>query len=301
MKWTNMPPLSALRAFAAYAETNSVQRAGDALNVSHAAVSQQIRRLEEYLGVGLVDRSGRQMSLTAAGQDLAYALADGFGAIARGVEAVSSRGADRPLQVTTTASFASFWLMPRLPRFRAAHPEISLMIDPSAKTQDLSASDIDIALRYGEGDWPGVVSELVHASSVAIVAAPELVGEDDIASPDALRCYPWLQELGTNEATDWLDRNGVGKDPASSMLSLPGNLVLEAARQAQGVAITSAIAVQDDVASGRLRMLFEEDQEKGYFLVTRPGVQRPAVRHFIRWIRREIATDPVLTFAAESG
>ncbi|MGR3804469.1 LysR family transcriptional regulator [Marinibacterium profundimaris] len=289
MDWRDLPPLAALRAFAAYAETRSVEEAGAALNVSHAAISQQLRKLEEHMGVALLDRSGRQLALTAEGAELALALGEGFEAIGRGVAALTQREDDRPLQITSTAMFAAVWLVPRLPRFRHAYPEIDLMVDPSVTLRPLEPGGVDAALRHGDGNWPGLDAELIVDSPIAIVAAPDLVGEAEIGGPEELRRMPWLQELGTNEASAWLKSYGGDGVLAGGVTSLPGNLVLEAARQGQGVAITTRIAVTEDVAAGRLRLLFEEDTHKGYYLVTRPGVHRAALRAFVRWIRAEAA------------
>lgn len=287
MDWTVLPPLSALRAFAAYAETRSVEAAGAALNVSHAAISQQMRRLEEHLGVALLDRTSRQLSLTADGAELAQALADGFATISAGVEAVARREADRPLTISATPTFASVWLVPRLARFRQRHAEIDLMIDASAEMRQLAKGGIDAALRYGDGNWPGLEVTRIVSSPIAIAAAPDLVGEGDIADPAELRRFPWLQEMGTSEASAWLADRGDKRTPPRGVTSLPGYMLVEAARQGQGVAITSTLAVAEDIASGRLRLLFEEATDKGYYLVTRPGPHRPALRHFIRWILRE--------------
>ncbi len=282
-----MPPLTALRAFSALAEAGTMVAAGDKLNVSHAAISQQLRGLEERLGLSLLDRSGRTPALTAEGQRLATALEDGFGAIARAIEELTGRDADRPLQVSATPSFASAWLMPRLASFRAAHPQIGLMIDPSAAVKQLVPGRLDVALRYGTGEWPGVDAELLVRSPIIVVAATELVSDTRVDGPADLRNFQWFQELGTNESTDWFARFGLEHDPARGITALPGNLMLEAARQGQGVAITAKVFVEADIAAGRLRLLFEDSQTKGYYLVTRPGVQRPAVRDFVQWLRRE--------------
>lgn len=287
MNWSALPSLSALKAFAAYAETRSVTKAGDALNVSHAAISQQLRSLEGDLGVALLDRSARRMTLTAEGETLARSLLDGFGVIAMTIEALTGADATRPLQISTTPTFASAWLMPRLSQFREKHPEISLTIDPSAIVQPLVPGGIDVALRYGSGDWPGLSAELLVRSPIVVVAAPQLVGTDDISSPADLREYHWLQELGTNEATDWFARHGVDRDAGRGYASLPGNLMLEAARAGQGIAITAGVFVEQDVEAGRLRVLFEDTQNKGYFLVTRPGVLRPPLKAFTTWLKRE--------------
>ena len=132
MDWSALPPLSALRAFAAYADRGSVAEAGQALNVSHAAISQQIRNLETWLGVSLLDRSGRRMRLTPEGERLAASLAEGFGTILHMTDELTGRDADRPLEISATPGFAATWLMPRLPSFRARHPDVSLTLDPSA-------------------------------------------------------------------------------------------------------------------------------------------------------------------------
>lgn len=289
MDWRSLPPLSALRAFAAYAEHRSVEKAGGALSVSHAAISQQIRNLETHLGLALLDRQGRRMVLTPDGERLAAALLDGFGIISRMADELTGRDAGRALEISATPGFAAAWLMPRLPGFRANHPELSLTIDPSAGLRTLEPGGLDVAIRYGNGSWPGLEAELLVQSPIAVVAAASLVGDARIDTPADLRQFPWLQELGTNEATNWLAEHGIERDCAHGMTGLPGNLMIEAARQGHGIAITARLFVETDIAAGRVRLLFEDSRKKGYWLVTRPGVQRPPLRHFVSWLRREAA------------
>ncbi|MBV7396289.1 LysR family transcriptional regulator [Mameliella sediminis] len=289
MNWSNLPPLSALRAFCAYAETRSVNAAGAALNVSHAAISQQMRALEAHMGVALLDRRGRKLELTAEGETLARCLIEGFGTIALTVEALTGADASRPLQISVTPTFAAAWLMPRLPGFREIHPDINLMIDPSARVQPMEPGGFDMALRYGDGQWPGLDSELLIRSPIVVVAAPDLVGDRPVTSPADLRDYHWLQELGTNEATEWFAQHGVDRDAGRGYTALPGNHMLEAARAGQGVAIVAGVFVEPDIQAGRLRKLFEDKLEKGYHIVTRPGVPRPPLKAFLTWLRREAA------------
>jgi len=289
LDWSTLPPLSALRAFSAYADRKSVTDAGRALNVSHAAISQQIRNLETHLGVSLLDRTGRRMRLTTEGERLAGALSEGFGMMVHMVEELTGRDADRPLEISATPGFAATWLMPRLPEFRANHPEISLTIDPSATIRTLSPGGLDVAIRYGDGAWNGLDSQLLVRSPIVVVAAKSLVGDVEIKDAADLRSFPWLQEFGTNEATDWLTEHGVDHDRSRGMTALPGNLMIEAARQGQGIAITARLFVEPDVQAGRLRLLFEDSRDKGYWLVTRPGIARPPLRHFVSWLRREAA------------
>lgn len=285
--WLSMPPLTALRAFAALAETGSVGAAGVQLNVSHAAVSQQIRTLETRMGVMLVDRSRRQLALTDEGQQLAEALNVGFGAISRTIDTLTGADNDRPLEISTTPSFAGNWLMPRLSDFREAHPEIDIMIDPSPKLVQLEPGGIDIAIRYGTGDWPNLDCHLLFRSNLVAVAAPSLIGDHEITDPGDLAELPWLQEFGTSESSDWLRRRGVTKDRAGGLVQVPGNLLLDGLREGHGVAVTVFEWVRHDIAAGRLVQLFEDDDKAGYYIVSRPGVLRPKARAFAGWLRRQ--------------
>ncbi|WP_297773128.1 LysR family transcriptional regulator [uncultured Roseovarius sp.] len=287
MDWQALPPLTALRAFAALAETGGTAAAGARLNVSHAAVSQQVKQLEAHLGVALVDRTGRQLRLTAEGRDLADALNLGFGAIARAVETLTGADADRPLQISATPSFAAHWLMPCLSAFRQAHPQIDLMIDPTPQLVEMEPGSIDIALRYGTGQWPGLEAALLFRSPIVAVAAPQLVDGKQIDSPADLAALPWLQEFGTNEASDWLRRRGVVKERAAGLVQVPGNLLLDGLRNGQGVAVTVREWVRQDIAAGRLRLLFEDAEDSGYYIVTRPGVLRAPAKAFVTWLRRQ--------------
>ena len=282
-----MPSLSALRAFSAFADAETMVAAGASLNVSHAAISQQIRALEGVLDLPLLDRSGRSPQLTAEGRQLAEALRQGFGEIARVIEELTGKGSEIPLQVSATPGFAASWLMPRLGGFREQHPGVDLMIDPSPEIKPLRPGGVEAALRYGDGGWAGLDVHLLLPSPIVVVAAPELIGDRRPRCAEDLLQFHWLQEAGTNEASAWFAQRGVEGRSTKGSMSLPGNLLLEAARQGQGVAITSRVLVQQELEAGRLLLLFEEASSRGYYLVTRPGVQRPALRNFCRWIKAE--------------
>ena len=289
MDWRDMPPLASLRALAAFAETGSVVKAGEALNVTHAAISQHLRGLERHMGVALLDRSGRSMELTPEGEQLAQSLTVGFGAIASVVQELTGRDAERPLHISTSPSFAANWLMPRLADLRMAYPDLNLMIDPSVRLVDLSPGGIDVALRYGNGGWPGVEVETWLSTPIVVVGAPGLLKGRQIGSPHDLAGFPWLEELGTSEATNWLSSQGVEQGFVKNRVQMPGNLVLDAARGGQGLAVSTKLFVESDVASGQLQILFEDRASRaGYHIVTRPGVLRPAARSFISWLRRSL-------------
>lgn len=287
--WRDLPPLTALRAFAAYAESGSVVAAGALLNVSHAAISQQLRALEAHMGVRLLGREGRGLALTAEGRDLAAALSEGFGRVAQTVAALTGAEAERPLRITTTPGFAASWLMPRIADFRERHPDVDIVIDPSGAIKPLGPDGYDIALRFGSGDWPEHEVQLILDSGVVVVAAPGLAGTQTVSSITDLAGYPWMQEFGTSEASDFLREHGVAQTARRGLISLPGNMLLDAARDGQGIAVLARAFIAADIAAGRLRVLYVDERRKGYYLVAPTGSLRPPVRAFAQWVRRQVA------------
>ncbi|WP_375698304.1 LysR family transcriptional regulator [Pseudophaeobacter sp. TrK17] len=286
MDWLSLPPLAALRAFSAYAEHGNLAKAGGALNVSHAAISQQLRSLEDYLGTPLLDRSGRALELTEDGKHLAQAVLLGFGAIQSAVQDLNAQGAARPLHISCTPMFAANWLMPRLAEFRMQHPEIDLVIDPRGEVVALQPGGVDIALRYGDGNWAGLEVEILLCSPMVVVANPSLLQDRSIQAPEDLLDLPWLEELGTTEAAHWLRSRGVAEVIRGASLKLPGNLLMQAVREGQGVAVSVRDFVSEDLEAGRLVELFTGSEGRGYHIVTRPGVQRVQARRFVSWLRR---------------
>jgi LysR family glycine cleavage system transcriptional activator len=291
MNWQELPSLTALRAFAAVSQTGGLTQAGRALNVSHAAVSQQMRVLEDRLGTTLVTREGRSLALTPAGTELARALTSAFGEIEAAVAALTGQDRTRPLQISVTPTFAASWLMPRLPDFQRENPRIDVMINPTAEVVPLAPGGVDVAIRFGKGDWPTLEVETLILTDIAVVASPCLLRGRRLEDPAALLDLPWLQEAGTSEVTTWLARRGIDDTRRVRLTQLPGNLVLEALRRGDGVsAAVPRVFVDEDIAAGRLTVLFEEHEPgTGYHIVTRPGVARPPLRAFLAWLRRQKA------------
>jgi len=299
MSLRSLPPLARLRAFAALAETGSMSAAGDLLNVSHAAISQQVRALETHLGLQLVEKDGKGVALTVQGARLGQTLRDGFAAMAREIDDLTGRDADRPLQITTTPMFATAWLMPRIGGFREAHPDIDLMLNPSAGVVSLEPGGIDVAIRFGKGDWPGLVSEPLLRTDFVIAAARSLVKGRNVSRPDDLLKFPWLQEIGTTETNDWLKARGVTAGRVKSLTQLPGNLLLDGLRGGQGIVAATRAFIEADVARGDVVVLFEgDDRGFGYFLLHRPGVLRPPAKAFAGWLRRQ-AKDEALRLSGD--
>lgn len=291
MDWTGLPSLNSLRAFCAVAETGSFSAAGSALNVTHAAISQQVRALEDNLGLTLVERDGRGIRLSAEGRRLARELADGFGTIRRAVAALRDEEDLRPVQVSTSPAFAVAWLMPRLVDFQAAHPGITLLINPTAELVDLKPGGIDLAVRYTSGGDAAPGLDTVLVADMVVVGTPGLVETVRPDTPADLLHLPWLQELDTTEVATWFATHGVDIDRPPMISHMPGNLIMQAVRRGDGITYTARPFVDEEIRSGRLRELFCDPRHGVYYLVTRPGVMRKPVRDFIRWMRAEAERD----------
>ncbi len=289
MDHTGLPTLSTLKAFEAAARHESFSAAGRELNVTHAAISQQVRRLEAELGVALVRRAGRGLALTPSGAQLGQALSEGFDAMRGAISEIVAGEAGRPLQITMTPIFAVNWMMPRIGRFRAAHPEIELMLNPTAGLVDFEIAGYDLGIRYGSGDWPGLVAEPFVPTSFAVVAAPSLIAGRTIREPKDLIDLPWVQEFGTDELTMWLRLKGVTVEGKTDVAHLPGYMLQAGLLRGEGVGCTTRAFVEHEIEAGNLVILFEDDGEMGtgYHLVRPNGEMRPPLAIFVAWLKRE--------------
>jgi DNA-binding transcriptional LysR family regulator len=286
MDWSHFPSLNSLKAFSAVAELGSYSRAGTALNVTHAAVSQQIRALEARLGMSLVARYGRKIVLTEEGTALARELAAGFSTIRRGIDTLTGADAIRPVQITTSPAFAVMWLMSRIVDFQQQHPGITLLLNPTSEMVELKPGGIDLAIRYREGRGPDRVDPVLIADMV-VVGTPELIGEQQFTDPAMLVDMPWLQELGTNEVAHWIKRHGVILTRPLIITHMPGNLIMEAVRRGDGITYTARPFVEKELQSGRLIELFSDEAFGTYYIQTRPGMLSPQAKLFVMWLKRQ--------------
>ena len=290
MEWSELPSLTSLRAFAALAERKSYTRAATALNVTHAAVSQQIKALEGQLGVSLVTREGRGIALTMEGELLARDLEIGFASIRRGVETLTGAGALRPVQITMSPAFATEWLMPRISEFQIQHPEITLMLNPTGEVVELKPGGVDMAIRYRSSDRLENDVTSVLISDTVVIGTPALIGTRALRDPAMLMDMPWLQELGTNEVAEWMARRGVKLDRPLIINHMPGNLIMEAVRRGDGITYTARAFFQDEIRSGQVVVLHSEPAFGHYYIETCPGVMRPAVKTFVNWLKTKCET-----------
>ncbi len=287
MRWSSLPPLNSLRAFAALAETKSYSSAGRALNVTHGAVIQQIRALEERLGVTLAIREGRGVKLTPEGASLAQDLAMGFASFRRGIENLTEAESQRPVQVSMSPAFAVSWLMPRLVNFQRQHPEITLLLNPTSELVDLRPGGIDLAIRYTDRRRPVGNANVVLVADMVVVGTPSLLDGRSIARPEELKDLPWLQELGTDEVADWMAMKGVELERPLMISHMPGNLIMEAVRRGDGITYTARPFVDAEIRAGRLVELFCAPAFGVYHIKTGPGLMRRPVQTFVRWLKQQ--------------
>ncbi len=290
MIWSNLPTLNSLRAFSAVAETGSYAKAGAQLNVTQAAVSQQVKLLESRLDISLVARAGRGIVLTRDGANLARDLDAGFATIRRGIETLTGVDATRPVQITMSPAFAVEWLMPRIPEFQRLHPEITLMLNPTVEVMDLKPGGIDLAIRYSTSQRQENIVTPLLISDTVVIGTPSLVAGKALDESAALIEMPWLQELGTNEVANWFERRGVTLSRPLMITQMPGNLIMEAVRRGDGITHTIRAYFEKDIQSGRVVELSTEPGFAVFHIKTAPGVMRPAVRTFLNWLNTKAET-----------
>jgi LysR family glycine cleavage system transcriptional activator len=310
-----LPPLNALRVFEAAARHLSFKEAAAELHITQAAVSHQVKSLEEYLGVQLFRRSARGVQLTDAARACLPKLREGFDALAAAVETIRERGEEAELVITAPPVFTARWLMPRLAEFSKREPKIELHVFASSKMVDAGAldstalvGDLDLRLEssavqihLGAGNYPGHRADRLFGVAIVAVASPDL--EPGLEVPADLEKHTLLHDeameivAGGNAWRKWLQAAGVadrvdadrGPHFSSNILSL------EAASQKLGVALALRPLVNADIASGRLVAPFDIEVKPGsaYYLVCPEVIaDRPAVAAFRKWLLEQAKNSP---------
>ncbi len=287
-----LPPLNALRAFEAAARHLSFSRAAQELHVTHSAVSHQVKALEEFLGVKLFRRLTRAVRLTDAGQTYLPVLRDALDRIADVTERLRADVAAGPLTVSVTPAFAIRWLVPRLGRFYQAHPDIDVRVSPSVALVDFARDDVDVAVRYGPGNWPGVRAEhLLKLDRFPVCSSKFVDGPHGLRTPRDLGRHTLLHDELRDDWRGWLLAAGVeGIDLTRGPTFSETSLLLQAAVAGLGIAIADSALVADDLASGRLVKPFDIalPAEFGYFVVCpEAAFERPKIAAFREWLIAE--------------
>jgi LysR family glycine cleavage system transcriptional activator len=285
-----LPPLPAIRAFEAAARLGSFTRAADELHMTQAAVSYQIKQLEQRLGLGLFHRQPRQVVLTPAGHRLAPAVLDAFKqlrtAFAQAIERVETE-----LAITALPTIASAWLVPRLGAFQLTHPRLAVRLDTTVELVDLNRGEFDVGIRIGAGEWPGLDADFLLPSLFTPLCSPAL--RDRLRTPADMLALPrfgrerwwraWFAAAGLADA-DLTAKPGVELDVEQHAVT--------AAIAGHGVALSSPLFFEQDIAAGRLLQPFElvvRDQ-RDYWL-TYPTTLRTSekIRAFRAWLLAQVA------------
>lgn len=285
-----LPPLNGLRAFEAAARHMSFTDAADELSVTQAAISHQVRGLEQRLGLKLFVRRNRSLLLSEAGQAYLPAVRSAFDQLNEATEKLLQKDRGGHLTVTTTSSFAVKWLVPRLGGFQRANPEIDVRVSTGTSLVDFSREDVDIGIRYGRGQWPNLTAERLVAEDVMPVCAPSLVkGPNGLRKPADLKRFTLLH-IGNfpDDWQVWLTAAGVKGVDATRGVSFDFALAAyQAAMDGLGVALGRNPLVEPDLKAGRLVVPFEfkRSSEFAYYLVYPPeAIRRRKIKAFRDWV-----------------
>ncbi|KAA0179642.1 MULTISPECIES: transcriptional regulator GcvA [Cupriavidus] len=287
------PSLTGLQAFEAAARHLSFTLAARELHVTQGAVSKQVRQLESSLGVDLFERVRQRLLLTDAGRRYLERIRPSLQEIeAATVELVASQGRGGTLHIASMPTLGAKWLIPRLPQFFERHPEVTLEFVPHAQGYDFSQPDLDAAIRFGDGVWPGSLADYMTGREVLPVCRPGLLANEPngvAASPQALLNYPLLHHTTVPEAwSDWLGELGVTTREAWSGPRFDQfSLLTQAALSGLGIALIPRCLIEQELASGALVVAHPARvlSKKGYYLCYPEQKQHlPALQTFRQWL-----------------
>ncbi len=294
-------PLNALRVFEAVAARLSFADAAEALHVTPAAVSMQIRTLEDYLQVPLFRRSGRKVELTAEGEELLPGIRRGLDELEAALNQLRKDRRGGQINISMLASFLQKWLLPRLPDLRSKHPDIELCIHTARENVDFSRSDFHAAIRLGDGSWKGVHSEKVMDEWLVVVASPALyakygpLGQSRI--PDDLPLLRGTElERSDQPWIHWLEVGGAAPRPVRGSVLDDSVSVITAAEQGLGYAMVRWSLAAEDLRAGRLKLASPTPlpyRWSYYFVCPKIYLAMPKVATFLEWLHSAGKAFPV--------
>ncbi|HSN21724.1 MAG TPA: transcriptional regulator GcvA [Usitatibacter sp.] len=291
-----LPAMQALRAFEATARSGSLTRAAELLSLTHGAISHQIKALEEELGVTLIERAGRGMRLTDEGERFASRVRVALAELGEAVRELSERRNPRQLRITVLPSFAARWLLPRIGRFMAAHREIDVDVRASNAIADFRHDDLDLGIRHGFGDWPGLVVEKLMEDSYFPVCSPRIAGGVPKRPADLAR-YTLLRSEG-EPWKPWFEAAGLDREePTRGPIFSDSSHTLHAAIEGQGIALARISLLGNDLVTGALVRPFDIEipSAKGHYLVYPQRLaSAPKILLFREWLLEELEKDRAL-------
>lgn len=286
-------PLQNLSAFRAAARHQNLRAAADELSLTHGAISQQIKGLEEQLGFELFHRRGRRIVLNAAGEALLQGVERALVHLDEALHAAAAAagGTEQRLRLTTLPSFAQRWLLPRIARWREHHPDIALELDASQRVVDLQREGFHVAIRQGRGPWPGLENELLAESPFIAVGAPATARRLLGAPPEALAEEPLLGDA--DMWTEWFAALGLKRRVVPVASFNDAGLMLQAAEQGLGIALARELLAADALAEQRLMRLSPRaitlEGVYNYHLVYPPALRDwPPIAALRQWLLQEL-------------
>ena len=291
----HLPPLPALRVFEAAGRLESFTLAADELDVTTSAVSRQIGALERALGVRLFERMARGLRLTPDGVRYLIEVADALRRLEHASASLRGGSTRRTLRLSVLPSFAGNWLVPHLPAFEAAHPDVDVLLEATTRYADFRHEQVDLAIRFGTGPWDGVASERLLPLEYYPVCRPDRQrGRGALGRPADLARHTWLDEVHVPEAWPrWLEAAGVpGIEPARRLCYDNAQLMLDAAMAGQGVALATDVLAERYLRERRLVQPFPirvASAATYHLVMRREDRERPDVRAFRDWIVAEMA------------
>ena len=292
----HLPPLNALKAFEAAARHESFTRAAEELCVTQGAVSHQVKALEAELAIKLFNRERQRLIITEAGRDYLTVVRDALDRIAVGTERLLQRQNAGVLTVSTSPDFAAKWLVHRLGHFADAHPGIDLRVSATLHHVDFAREEVDLAVRHGEGSWPGLDTVRLSAEQLFAVCSPKLIsGRRRLNKPADILNFPLLHLDSRADWTNWLQAAGLdGADVMHGPVLNRASMVIDAAINGQGIALARTTLAAWDIINGRLVRPFSESLRlsKTYWIVCPKATATvPKIVTFRDWLLAEASSD----------
>ena len=290
-----LPPLNALKAFEAAARSESFTRAAEELHVTQGAVSHQVKALETTLGLKLFNRERQRLVLTDAGRDYLAVVRDALDRIALGTERLVQRQTSGALTISTSPDFAAKWLVYRLGRFAESHPDIDLRVSAVAQQVDFAREDVDLAVRHGDGKWPGLEAVRLTSERLFPVCSPKLMsGRNRIRTAADLLKFPLLHLNDWTTWTRWFEAAGVSDPVAHGPSVNQASMLIDLAVDGQGVALARTVLAAWDLINGRLvRPIDVSLRMSNTYWIVCPKVNAnlPKIATFRKWLLAEAAKD----------
>ncbi len=290
-----LPPLNGLKAFEAAARSESFTRAAEELSVTQGAVSHQVKALEDTFGLKLFHRERQRLFLTDAGREYLAVVRDAFDRIAVGTERLLQRQESRVLTVSTSPDFAAKWLVNRLSRFAEKHPDMDLRVSATTHYVDFARDEVDVAIRHGDGNWPGLDVQRLYSERLFPICSPKLVaGRNRVTKVADLLKFPLLRLDDAKNWTRLFETAGVKATVGPGPVLNRASMLIDAAIDGQGIALARTALAAWDLINGRLVRPVDVSLKMAntYWIVCPKAASNvPKIATFRKWVLAEATED----------